>query len=99
MAGQYTLSTAATRVRRSLSSVVERGERRLLVTVEEHLQLPHGDAQVRLVEGVGDVPTEGPVFAPLLQPRVEKAEAEEHLAPDVLLLTLAEEFWIRDGVG
>ena len=78
--------------------IVECGERQVLVLVQEHLQLPQADAQVGLVELVGDVPAEGAELAALLDEGVEEAEAEEEFAPRHGLVAVVEEVEVRDGV-
>ena len=50
-----------------------------VVLVDEHVELAHGDAQVRLVELVRDVPADGAERAPLLDHSVEEAQAVQQL--------------------
>lgn len=52
---------------------------RYLVLLQEHVQLLHGDAQVGLVELIGDVPAQWAELLPLLGQSVEEAQAVEQL--------------------
>ena len=47
--------------------------RDLVVLVYEHLELADADAEVRLVEPIGDVPAEGAKLPPLLDQGMEEA--------------------------
>ena len=49
------------------------------ILIEEHLQLPHADTQIGLVELVGDVPAQRSKLAALLDQSVEEAQAVQHL--------------------
>ena len=49
------------------------------ILIEEHLQLPHTDTQIGLVELVGDVPAQRSKLAALLDQSVEEAQAVQHL--------------------
>ena len=79
--------------------VHQRLVRHLGVLVEEHLQLPDGDAKVVLVEVVRDVEPDGAVFPPLLHRRVKKREAKAHLAPGRVLGARVEELAVGQRVG
>ena len=48
---------------------------------QEACQAHHAALQVRLVEGVGDVPSDGPKLAALLHNSMEEAEGEQQLLP------------------
>ena len=69
-----------------------------LILIEEHLQLPHADPEVSLVELVGDVPAEGTELPPLLDQSVEEAEAKEELLP-LTLYGVGEREGGREGGG
>jgi hypothetical protein len=67
-----TIVALATRVSKHL-------ERRLLVLLKEHSQLPLGDPEVVLVECVRDVPAHRAIKGSLLHEAVEKREGEQHV--------------------
>ena len=54
--------------------------RNVSVVVDEDADLLEGYLQVGIVEGVGDVPSDGSVSAPLLHQSVEEAKTEAELA-------------------
>ena len=61
------------------------------VLINKHLQLSHTNTQVRLVEPVRDVPTEGTKLASLLHQCMEKTEAKEKFLPYLWKLEEEEE--------
>ena len=52
-----------------------------LVLIEEHLQLPHGDTEVGLVELIGNVPAEGAKLPPFLNQSMEETQPKQQLLP------------------
>eukprot|EP00964_Phaeocystis_antarctica_P055484 scaffold32640_cov63-Phaeocystis_antarctica.AAC.2 len=82
-------------------AVAQRGERHIGVGLEEELRLAHADAQVGRVELVLDVPTNGPVLAPLLDDGVEEAQPVDELleGPRVLAAAVVEKVHVVDRVG
>ena len=59
----------------ALSSKICDGiKRHSFVLIDEHLQLPDTDAQVRLIEPIGNVPSQGPKLPAFLNQRMEKAQ-------------------------
>ena len=70
-----------------------------VVLVEEHVELLGADPQVRLVELVGDVPSQGSELPPLLHESVEEAEAEQEFAELGSLLVASEELVVTDRVS
>ena len=71
----------------------------LFVLVEEDGELADGDAQVSLVELVRYVPADRSELAPLLDQRVEEAEAEQQLLPRRLVRDAREKLAVRDRVA
>mmetsp|Transcript_1527 Transcript_1527/g.5997 ORF Transcript_1527/g.5997 Transcript_1527/m.5997 type:complete len:549 (+) Transcript_1527:50-1696(+) len=81
--------------------VRQRLQRHLVLLVDEHLQLAHGDLEVGVVEAIGDVPAEGAVLLALLHEGVEEAQPEEQRAEGAHLGALAAQVELvrLDGVG
>ena len=48
----------------------------LLVFVQEHPELAHANALVSIVKAIGDVPAQGPKFAPLLNQRMKEGQTQ-----------------------
>mmetsp|Transcript_22137 Transcript_22137/g.48342 ORF Transcript_22137/g.48342 Transcript_22137/m.48342 type:complete len:214 (+) Transcript_22137:1762-2403(+) len=78
--------------------VAERVIRDLGVLVQEHLELPHADAQVILVELIRNVPANRAELAPLLHDGVEEGQAEQQLAELLVLHAALKELGVADGV-
>lgn len=55
----------------------------VLILINEHLELPHTDTQVRVIEAIWDVPAQRPKLPPLLHQCMEEAEREEQLFPSL----------------
>ena len=66
------------------SEVGDRVKRQLLILIGEHLQLPHTDPQVRLIEAIRNVPAKRPKLAPLLNQCVEETQPKQQLLPHLL---------------
>lgn len=49
------------------------------ILIEEHLQLPHADSQISLIELIWDVPSQRSKLAALLNQSVEEAQTIQHL--------------------
>ena len=64
-------------------------------TLTAHLLLLHTNAEVRLIELVGNVPAQGPKLPSLLYDGVEEAQPKEQLAPGVGLVAALEEVRVR----
>ena len=82
-------------------AVAQRRERHVGVGLQEEFRLTHADAQVGRVELVLDVPTNGPVLAPLLDDGVEEAQPVDELleGPRVLAAAVVEKLHVVDRVG
>ena len=82
--GQYAFEQSPVPIVGDPASVValsrqvgHRFERRLVVGVDEYLQLSHADAEIRIVESVGDVPSQRSELSSFLDECVEEAETED----------------------
>ena len=64
-----------------------------------YLLLFHTNAEVRLIELVGDVPAQGPKLSSLLHEGVEEAQPKEKLAPGAGLVAALKEVEVRYRVG
>ena len=53
----------------------------LVLNIQIYLQLPDADAQVRLVESVGNVPSQRTVLLPLLNQSMEETHPVQQLLP------------------
>ena len=82
----------------STCHVADRIVGQVVIAIDKHLELADTDAQIGLVEAVGDVEAERPELAALLDEGVEEAEAEEEFAPRHGLVAVVEEVEVRDGV-
>ena len=69
-----------------------------LILVEEHVQLPDWDPQIRLIELVRIIPSERAELLSFLHVGVEEAEAVKHALPGALLLARREELGVAYGV-
>ena len=76
--------------------VLERLERRRLVLVDVHLELPYGNFQITVVEAIRDVPADGPERPALLDKPVAEREAEAELLEHLRFVAPLEELLIRD---
>ena len=72
----------------------------VVIAIDKHLELADTDAQIGLIEAVGDVEAERPKLATLLDEGVKEAEAvKEALEGQVLaMLNIVKEAHVTDGV-
>ena len=51
----------------------------LFVLIQEHPELAHADALVPIIKAIGDVPTQGPKLAALLDQGMEEGQAQQQV--------------------
>lgn len=59
------------------SEILQGGEGYFVILVDEHLELPHRDTQVGLIELVRDIPSKGTVFSAFLDDCVEEGKCKD----------------------
>ncbi len=69
-----------------------------VVLIEEHVQLHGADSEIRLVELVGNIPSERAELAPFLDQSVEETQSEEHLLEMHRLFISGEEVVVADRI-
>eukprot|EP00968_Pinguiococcus_pyrenoidosus_P021795 scaffold2923_cov313-Pinguiococcus_pyrenoidosus.AAC.3 len=80
------------------NGVAQRLPRDLVVVVKEELELLHADLEVALIEPIRDVPPERTVQAPLLDDRVEEAQAVQDVPELRALRALGVKLLVGDGI-